>query len=61
MHSRLRDLIAELGSELLDVSHGQAVRLQVSMSATAVEALQELLLSITRGEPGCELVDSPVR
>tara|TARA_R110002012_G_scaffold49894_4_gene129193 strand:+ start:1081 stop:1230 length:150 start_codon:yes stop_codon:yes gene_type:complete len=49
LHSKLRDLIAELGSELLDVSHGQAVRLQVSMSATAVEALQELLLSITRG------------
>lgn len=45
-----RSLIAELGAELLAVSHGQAVRLQVRLPATAVGALQEQLLSITRGE-----------
>lgn len=51
-----RNLIAELGGELLEVSHGQSVRLQISLPASAVEALQEQLLSITRGELGWEIV-----
>ena len=51
-----RNLIAELGGELLEVSHGQAVRLQISLPVSAVEALQEQLLSITRGELGWEIV-----
>tara|TARA_R110001592_G_scaffold67373_1_gene206626 strand:- start:4864 stop:5034 length:171 start_codon:yes stop_codon:yes gene_type:complete len=41
-----------------DVSHGQAVRMQVSLPAPAVNALQEQLLSITRGEFGWEVADS---
>lgn len=45
-----RNLITELGGELLAVSHGQAVRLQVRLPATAAGALHEQLLSITRGE-----------
>jgi len=45
-----RNLITELGGELLAVSHGQAVRLQVRLPATAVSALQRQLLSVTRGE-----------
>ena len=35
-----RNLIAELGGELLDVSHGQAVRMQISLPVTAADALQ---------------------
>ena len=53
-----RNLIAELGGELLDVSHGQAVRMQISLPVTAADALQEQLLSITRGELGWEVVVS---
>lgn len=53
-----RNLIAELGGELLDVSHGQAVRMQISLPATAADALQAQLLSITRGELGWEIVVS---
>ena len=49
---------AELGGELLDVSHGQAVRMQISLPVTAADALQEQLLSITRGELGWEVVVS---
>ncbi|MEL0169933.1 MAG: YigZ family protein [Pseudomonadaceae bacterium] len=49
-----RNLIAELGGELLDVSHGQAVRLQVRLPASATETLREQLMSITRGELGWE-------
>ena len=47
-----RNLIAELGGELLEVSHGQAVRLQVRLPASATETLHEQLMSITRGELG---------
>ncbi len=47
-----RNLIAELGGELLAVSYGQAVCLQVRLPTTAAELLQEQLLSITRGELG---------
>ncbi|UJJ31139.1 IMPACT family protein [Halopseudomonas maritima] len=47
-----RNLIAELGGELLEVSHGQTVRLHVRLPATAVETLHEQLLAITRGELG---------
>ncbi|WP_425220746.1 IMPACT family protein [Pseudomonas sp.] len=50
-----RNLIAELGGELLTVSHGQAVRLHLRLPTTAVDALQEQLLSITRGELGWEV------
>lgn len=53
-----RNLIAELGGELLDVSHGQAVRMQISLPVTAADALQAQLLSITRGELGWEVVVS---
>ncbi|HDY98115.1 MAG TPA: YigZ family protein [Pseudomonas sabulinigri] len=53
-----RNLIAELGGELLEVSHGQAVRMQVSLPANAADALQEQLLSITRGELRWEVVVS---
>jgi len=53
-----RNLIAELGGELLDVSHGQAVRMHLSLPATAADALQAQLLSITRGELGWEVVVS---
>ncbi len=45
-----RSLIAELAGELLAVSHGQAVRLQVRLPVTAADTLREQLLSITRGE-----------
>ncbi|WP_341706082.1 YigZ family protein [Halopseudomonas sp.] len=51
-----RNLIAELGGELLAVSHGQAVCLQVRLPTTAAELLQEQLLSITRGELGWAVV-----
>lgn len=54
-----RNLIAEFGGELLAVSHGQAVRLQVSLPVTAAGALHEQLLSITRGELRWE-PDAPV-
>jgi putative IMPACT (imprinted ancient) family translation regulator len=47
-----RNLIAELGGELLSVTHGQAVRLQVRLPASATETLREQLMSITRGELG---------
>lgn len=50
-----RNLIAELGGELLAVSHGQAVRLHLRLPTTAVDVLQEQLLSITRGELGWEV------
>lgn len=50
-----RNLIAELGGELLTVSHGQAVRLHLRLPTTAVDVLQEQLLSITRGELGWEV------
>ena len=50
-----RNLIAELGGELLTVSHGQAVCLHLRLPTTAVDALQEQLLSITRGELGWEV------
>ncbi|MDL2197643.1 YigZ family protein [Halopseudomonas aestusnigri] len=49
-----RNLIAELGGELLEVSHGQAVRLQVRLPASATKTLREQLMSITRGELGWE-------
>ena len=49
-----RNLIAELGGELLEVTHGQAVRLQVRLPASATETLHEQLMSITRGELGWE-------
>ena len=45
-----RHLIAELGGELLDVAHGQAVQLTIRLPATAAGELQALLLSATRGE-----------
>ena len=45
-----RKLIAEMGGELLAVTHGQTVKLEVRLPLTAVESLQEQLLSITRGE-----------
>jgi putative IMPACT (imprinted ancient) family translation regulator len=45
-----RNLITELGGELLAVSHGNAVRLQVRLPATAADTLREQLLSVTRGE-----------
>ncbi|WP_425054269.1 IMPACT family protein [Pseudomonas abyssi] len=51
-----RNAIAELGGELLTVSHGQAVHLHLRLPTTAVDALQEQLLSITRGELGWEVV-----
>ena len=50
-----RILITELGGELLAVSHGQAVRLQVRLPVAAAGALREQLLSVTRGELGWEL------
>ncbi|MAP29344.1 MAG: IMPACT family protein [Pseudomonas sp.] len=49
-----RNLIAELGGELLEVNHGQAVRMQVRLPASATETLREQLMSITRGELGWE-------
>jgi uncharacterized YigZ family protein len=45
-----RNLITDLGGELLAVSHGQAVRLQLRLPVTAADTLQEQLLSATRGE-----------
>lgn len=45
-----RHLITERGGELLEVNHGQQVRLTVRLPATAAGELQEQLLSITRGE-----------
>ena len=45
-----RNLIAELGGELLEVNHGQAVRMQVRLPASATETLREQLMSVTRGE-----------
>ena len=54
-----RNLIAELGGELLEVSHGQAVRLQVRLPASATETLHEQLMSITRGELGWD-AEGPV-
>lgn len=53
-----RNLIAELGGELLAVSHGQAVRLQLRLPVTAADTLQEQLLSVTRGELSWE-IDAP--
>ena len=50
-----RHLIAELGGELLEVSHGQAVQLTVRLPATAADELQTLLLSATRGEFTCSV------
>jgi uncharacterized YigZ family protein len=54
-----RNLIAELGGELLSVTHGQAVRLQVRLPASATETLHEQLMSITRGELGWD-AEGPV-
>lgn len=45
-----RHIITALGGELVTVSHGQVVMLQVRLPTTAAGALQEQLLSITRGE-----------
>ena len=42
-----------------DVSDGQAVRMQVSLPAPAVDALWEPLLSIMLGEFGWGIADSP--
>jgi len=45
-----RHLITKLGGELLEVNHGQSVRLEVRLSAAAASGLQQQLLSATRGE-----------
>lgn len=45
-----RHLIAEGGGELLEVSHGQAVRFTLRLPVTAAGELQEQLLSATRGD-----------
>lgn len=56
-----RNLITELGGELLAVSHGQAVRLQVRLPTTAAGALREQLLSVTRGELKWETEAPPLK
>ena len=53
-----RNLIAELGGELIEVNHTETVCLLVSLPATAADALQEQLLSLTRGELRCAVINS---
>lgn len=53
-----RHLISELGGELLEVHHGQAVELTLRLPATAVAELQEQLLAVTRGDLGWQSITS---
>jgi len=53
-----RRLLDDIGGELLQVEHGQSVQLTIRLPATAVTALHEQLLSVTRGELIWELQPS---
>lgn len=54
-----RRLLDEMRAELLEVKHGQNVRLTVRLPTTAIAELQEQLLSVTRGELEWQVLEQP--